>query len=877
MDISAEYQMKKLGRGRKHTFQKLQKADSKVDIEPTVNKIKLNKPVHKKIKQVKIEDASKVIDKVPEINKLNNEITKGNIKKEENSEDTENEKTKTNQEIKLVHEKLLNGNNEPEILKETQHIIEDNKGFTEENPEILVNGDKFILEDQVSEPKLNVETKTDISNEKSDTFSLDSIEIDCINAAVKIQSLWRGFKTRKANKLVLNKVSEETIIPKESMSSEEDVIHIPLKGPLPEEILNRNVAKVAQMNGPTPDSPEYIYIPLKTPQKDKDEKFEVDTQSEASKVEDESKVEMDEEAAALKIQSTWRGHNVRKNKTSTTELAPEEIIDVVNEDEVKNSINVEQKPEMNEEAAALKIQSTWRGHNVRKNQKVVSDEVETLSAVEEPKERITEPFDAKESKEEMDEEAAALKIQSSWRGHNVRKNKRSIATKLDNVENGMMIPSAPEAHLVLGEESTDLLNGFQEDELNKKMEDNATEESIQSNDNKPSSDETEDELIARKIIEAHESDLQSSEDSNGREDEKLLCSDEILETTSKSPKPKLVKTKTIQPMQSYEEDFEADVEDGKAIEEHAVVDGLEKIIEEDIPKIKMEEDSPKLTNEKNTEENLNDGSPKLDNESVTQAEEAVVDESKPETETEYIHIPLKGPLPEEILTKTDAPDMESTNISPEYIHIPLKTPSTEIPPEDSPALKSKCGVTYEIPDGATLENDSLIIVDTDEIGKKTDLMKEIKSRREEELRTPVEDESAEENEKAKPKVSKEDLAEVEKKEEISKKSLANVDGASPSKQDEGNDEKNPENNSKEESNGEEVEKQDATKLLPLTNDDIFPLEKTILQEEKDKIVESPDVPTTVVQAAIKIQSLWRGFKIRRKTSGKQEVDEVKIR
>jgi IQ calmodulin-binding motif len=154
------------------------------------------------------------------------------------------------------------------------------------------------------------------------------------------------------------------------------------------------------------------------------------------------------EQAALKIQSTFRGHKTRKDikkdetEAQTSDEQPEEQKDATEEldDDIKNMVLDDEM-----EQAALKIQSTFRGHKTRQDMKkdeTVVDETavdetdnekeekETPKEEEPPKEEETASSSSteKSAKQLQDEEdiaglvmdsemeKTALKIQSAFRG-----------------------------------------------------------------------------------------------------------------------------------------------------------------------------------------------------------------------------------------------------------------------------------------------------------------------------------------------------------------------------------------------------------------------------------------------------------------------------
>ena len=117
-----------------------------------------------------------------------------------------------------------------------------------------------------------------------------------------------------------------------------------------------------------------------------------------------------QESAAVKIQSRYRGYQVRK-KLRTKENA--------NQLELRHAL----ENDMDAQAAALKIQSVYRGHRARKTAKGKNLEVSVLH---------------KEFQSTPALEIAATKIQSVFRGHKLRKclhrSKTNLVEKLSTSE-----------------------------------------------------------------------------------------------------------------------------------------------------------------------------------------------------------------------------------------------------------------------------------------------------------------------------------------------------------------------------------------------------------------------------------------------------------
>lgn len=150
------------------------------------------------------------------------------------------------------------------------------------------------------------------------------------------------------------------------------------------------------------------------------------------------------EQAALKIQSTFRGHKTRKDmkndaeceaQTSEESKEQKDPVDDV-DDEIANMVLDDEM-----EQAALKIQSTFRGHKTRKDMKKEDEDNETKEEEDEKKdeepakeEEKPESSSTEKSAKQMQEEEdiaglvmdaemeqTALKIQSAFRGKKIKK------------------------------------------------------------------------------------------------------------------------------------------------------------------------------------------------------------------------------------------------------------------------------------------------------------------------------------------------------------------------------------------------------------------------------------------------------------------------
>lgn len=167
------------------------------------------------------------------------------------------------------------------------------------------------------------------------------------------------------------------------------------------------------------------------------------------KTREELKAKREEEEAALKIQASYRGMKAReevkeirksKSRESTNDNDREPVSEQVAQkpadqtDEIDIDLN---DPEV--QGAALKIQSSFRGHKARKEVKSIKSEVsESAPPATESAEVTAEPdVAAPEAKAEGEEEVdidlndpevqgAALKIQASFRGHKARESVKSM-------------------------------------------------------------------------------------------------------------------------------------------------------------------------------------------------------------------------------------------------------------------------------------------------------------------------------------------------------------------------------------------------------------------------------------------------------------------
>uniref|UniRef100_A0A3Q1FRL6 non-specific serine/threonine protein kinase n=1 Tax=Acanthochromis polyacanthus TaxID=80966 RepID=A0A3Q1FRL6_9TELE len=158
----------------------------------------------------------------------------------------------------------------------------------------------------------------------------------------------------------------------------------------------------------------------------------------------------DETKAAVVLQSNFRGHKERKRleeegkipkkRKKEQEVPPEppKEVEQAEEPESQEDVSVENPEGLDEEKAATVLQSNFRGHRDRKKlkaereakQKATEEDATPNNTEEEAKEEALDVTDVViERKEEIDaekerleEEQAAVKIQSNFRGYKDRKN-----------------------------------------------------------------------------------------------------------------------------------------------------------------------------------------------------------------------------------------------------------------------------------------------------------------------------------------------------------------------------------------------------------------------------------------------------------------------
>ena len=134
--------------------------------------------------------------------------------------------------------------------------------------------------------------------------------------------------------------------------------------------------------------------------------------------------------AAIKIQAGYRGYAVRKGLKEGPERSNLDRIDEEVPKANKGNEDVERNEEV--EAAAIKIQSAFRGHRTR----------EAVLSKKEKEENATDAKDEGNRPTERDRDLAAIKIQSSYRGYHTRKQiqeRGEAATKIQAYYKGYRV------------------------------------------------------------------------------------------------------------------------------------------------------------------------------------------------------------------------------------------------------------------------------------------------------------------------------------------------------------------------------------------------------------------------------------------------------
>nr|XP_046227777.1 myosin-IIIa isoform X2 [Scatophagus argus] len=270
-------------------------------------------------------------------------------------------------------------------------------------------------------------------------------------AATVLQSNFRGHKERK-------RLQEEGKIPEKKLKA---------TSPTGEE-------ELPTVSSPTAEEK----VPIQTPaekicceETKKEESIDAQDAADVSSI-DVMLEDQDETKAAVVLQSNFRGHKERKRleeegkipkrRKKEREVAPEEeekeqvMQSVESVSESQEGTSVENPEALDEEKAATVLQSNFRGHRERKKLKAergtqqkakeeADNDVEGESKEEAEEEAldvsdvvIERKEEADVEKERQEEEQAAVKIQSNFRGYkdrkNLKANKQMAQTQAEQLE-----------------------------------------------------------------------------------------------------------------------------------------------------------------------------------------------------------------------------------------------------------------------------------------------------------------------------------------------------------------------------------------------------------------------------------------------------------
>ncbi|XP_067130521.1 putative autophagy-related protein 11 isoform X3 [Centruroides vittatus] len=245
-------------------------------------------------------------------------------------------------------------------------------------------------------PKANIESiqvnvnespEVSLSNKKEIESESDNLE----EAVVKIQAGIRGYLTRKTLK-----EQKDNVSPNKNLGTEES-------------------------------------------HKDDSSKIEISKEEKSSEIsekemsDDLNEDDADVEKAAVKIQSVYRGYITRKNLSNIGDELTEEENKQTSFSEKESSQDkeeIEDDDDENEsgalEQAAVKIQSTFRGYQVRKQRKNGPKKEEGKEQLLIDTDEIQDENEKLESNDPEAEGKAAVKIQAVYRGYKVRKEIKMI-------------------------------------------------------------------------------------------------------------------------------------------------------------------------------------------------------------------------------------------------------------------------------------------------------------------------------------------------------------------------------------------------------------------------------------------------------------------
>lgn len=276
------------------------------------------------------------------------------------------------------------------------------------------------------EPSVDIEgAPTQKQSSEDEDVKNMVLDDEMAQAALKIQSTFRGHKARKDVKEIKSTPLEGDIAEDFNEQVEVEVV---LKQQTPSEAERVAKSDDNEADGSLVDENQ------------NDEPSVEKKQSVGSEIEDDvAKMVLDDdmEQAAVKIQSTFRGHKTRRDmkkgddgsEQQTSKESQESAPEI--DDDIANLVLDDEMAQ-----AAVKIQSTFRGHKTRREMK----QGEPQSS-EEPQEEEKDVSAAQDVDDEiagmvLDDEMAqaALKIQSTFRGHKTRKEMK--ATSVQGADDG---------------------------------------------------------------------------------------------------------------------------------------------------------------------------------------------------------------------------------------------------------------------------------------------------------------------------------------------------------------------------------------------------------------------------------------------------------
>nr|XP_014350789.1 PREDICTED: myosin-IIIa [Latimeria chalumnae] len=345
------------------------------------------------------------------------------------------------------------GYRERKSYKRKREAMTKNKGTTETEPVVKQHSTEELKNE---EPK---ETDKPSNPDKS------SDQQDKESAAVVIQSNYRGYKERKRleQKHQHNAKQEESPMGNEVSENETTLNETTAQESSPKDDRQEKAATVIQSNLRGYQERKHLEKEGKIPPRKKKRLTEEKRKEQQNHVEDEQTAEQqkkrvsakvraapadeykadqktkdkgEEEKAATVIQSNYRGYKERKhlkekNKVSGKDQgrAKGELVKQ-SEKQVPPEEKATVEQSINKDKAATVIQSNYRGHRERKNLKK-EGKLKGRTQVKKHKEasegstiEVEEPAPIVEStpSEQQEQENAAVKIQSNFRGYKERKN-----------------------------------------------------------------------------------------------------------------------------------------------------------------------------------------------------------------------------------------------------------------------------------------------------------------------------------------------------------------------------------------------------------------------------------------------------------------------